>query len=149
MAYLEFMPGAAAPDDANPPETDNATVVFEADAVEHRCGWTVYVPTIVAVATSLTLRFYFVDDGIGAGTVRFVTEYYSTSETAILASGSTNIDVVVPNVALTVYYVDTDISSWITSDTKIFSMSIKRNSVNVADTFAHGIGFLLGRTLEV
>ena len=149
MAFLEFMPGALAPDDATPPTWDNSSVVFEADGSEHKGGWSVYVPADIVSASSTTLRIYFIDEGVGTGNVRFSVEYYASSETSIIGSGAPNIDVTVPNVAGSVFYTDVDISAWIPAGTVLLFITLTRDSSDAADTYASDIGLALGRTLEV
>lgn len=146
--YLEFQPGAAAKDDNFAPTEDNNVLRFLADGNERSCGWTKYVPQAIRILTTKTIRLYFVDEGAGAGIARFDFEWFSVNSAGAIAATGTNTTLVtVPNVAGTIFSVDLDASSWITSITELFFLRMQRDSAAAGDTFAHEIRFAVARTL--
>jgi len=147
-AYLEFSPGSAVLDAGNPPTEDNNGLEFASDGFDHICGWTKYVPAYINNLSTVTLRLYFQDGGIGAGVVRYDFSWFNIDSTGVVFPFGTHTELVtVPNVAGTLFHVDVDISSWFVSNPELLIFTMLRNSTLAGDTFAHEQTFSGARTL--
>lgn len=146
--YLEFSSGSASVDDAHPPQEDNTGFLFQADGVEHSCGWSKFVPASLRNPSSLILRFSFIDEGVGVGVVQYDLEWFNSSDSGpILSSGTHTLLVTVPNIAATIVQANIDISSWMHASATIFYLTMRRDSSNLQDTYAHSQAFVLARTV--
>lgn len=146
--YMEFLAGAAAKDDTNPPVEDNYSIRFAADGVERTCGWTKYVPAAVNSQSSVTLKMYFLDTGSGAGVARLDFQWFAVASSGVITDTGTATQLItVPNVANTVFSVNVDITTWLSSDPELFFMRIARDSSLAGDTFASDLQFSGARTL--
>jgi len=147
MPNLEFLAGNMSPDSTNPPEFDTGSVEFAADGAEHTGGWSMFVPQSL-VAVQLTARFYFIDNGVGAGVVPITVQHLATTETTITTVGAVTLTVTVPNVLGTLYYEDLVIpATWMPSGTSLFVLIFTRDSSAPADTFAGDLPYFIGKTL--
>jgi hypothetical protein len=145
---LTFEAGAAGKDDVFGPQEDNTNLRFAADGVEHSCGWTKYVPSAVRSLSAITLQLFLIDEGVGVGNVQWDFQAFGVSSSGVvIAVYTASLVVAVPNVANTLFFPTLDISTWITSQTELFSWRLARDSSNAADTYANTISFAGARTL--
>jgi len=146
MPNLDFLAGGMSPDSSNPPVFDTGSVEFAADGNPHTGGWSMYVPPSL-VAVALTIRFYFIDNGAGAGAVPLTVQYFAATETTITTAGSATLTITVPNVLGTIYSEDLDITGWIPTGSSLFLLTLTRDSSAPADTFAGALPYFAGKTL--
>ncbi len=145
---IQLIPGSAAKSSSIPPQENTGGLIYAADGLGHKAGWSHFVPPSLRTASPLQMRFALFDDQLGVGTVRFFIEYFSFSDTSgILTSGSTTLLFTINNVLNTLATEDVDISSWIDPNATILLINLERNSNHLDDTYGSNITFFNARTL--
>lgn len=147
-AFFHLLPGAAMLETGMEPDLDISGLQFPADGLEHKAGWTIYIPVAWRTGKSLIERLVF--GASMAGTAKLIVGLLTFNEAsaATMSVSMLSKDAVVTAAPDLMAIVDVDMTPYINSSVTHVMIGISRDSSTIGDTLADDITFLNGYKVE-